>query len=1229
MQKPPSKSNLPDPGKAGETPGESERRYRAIFENMADGCCVDEVIYRDGRPVDYRILEVNPAYERITGIPREKATGALASELYGTGEAPFLDVYTRVAETGEPAAFEGRLPAIGKYFSLTVTSPGPGKFSTIFRDVTAWKRLEERQRFRIAFQRIVAEASSALVAEGTEEQFDRTVNDTLRLLAELFGLDRGYLFVFSPDLARMTNTHEWCAAGITPQKDRIRDFPTAALPWWKDQILRKQPVHIPEVEALPPEAEAAKREWQAQDIKSLLCLPMVSWNGELVGLVGLDAVRRPRRWPEEEIGMLRLVSDIFGNVFERRRSEEKLRQRLVSEKIVSRVSTLSAEAGEVEEFLDRSLTAMGEVLEISRVYIFEHREQTGTLDNTFEWTAPGVDPQKEELQGIPSADVSWWMETLRSNRVINYSDIEDIPDPGARKILRRQKILSILVVPIFVSGRYWGFMGFDENTARRWWLPEDVELLQSVARIIAGTIERDRADRELRRLEWLLTEKPSPEGESYIPSYGDLAELNTGGLILDSVGRTMLTDIVRDYLDILETSAAVYEKNGDYALGIFSSGWCRFLDEASRRLCATGDNREAVRSERWLCHESCWTNASKTAIETGQPVDIECEGGLKIHSVPIRAGGEVVGALNFGYGDPPRDPGTLARLAARYEVDEEELRGHAEAYESRPPYLIGIARRRAAVSARLIGEIIERRQAETATRESEEFIRAVMDNLPVGVAVNSVDPEVKFTYMNDKFPAIYRTTREALTAGSFWEVVYEDPVFREQLKKRVVDDCLSGDRERMQWDDVPFTRDGKTYYICARNIPVPGQPLMISTVWDVTERKRAAGERERLQTKLAQAQKLESVGRLAGGVAHDFNNMLNVILGRGELALRALDPSHPAAGDLKEISSAARSSADLTRQLLAFARKQTASPRVLDLNETVGQMLKMLGRLIGEEIELKWSPGPGLWPVRIDPAQVDQVLANLAVNARDAVGGKGRLEIATTNLTLDESSATDHPGSRPGDYVMLSVRDNGCGMDGETRAQIFEPFFTTKEKGQGTGLGLPMVWGIVEQNGGFIGVESRPGEGTTFRVCLPRHRGKSEQAPEPAPAPPSPRGRETVLVAEDDHANLRLTTRILKSQGYEVISAATPGEAIARAREHPGEIDLLLTDVVMPEMNGRALAKNLLSLYPEMKRLFMSGYTADVIAHHGMIEDGVRFIQKPFSIDDLLSRVREALDADS
>jgi CheY-like chemotaxis protein len=352
--------------------------------------------------------------------------------------------------------------------------------------------------------------------------------------------------------------------------------------------------------------------------------------------------------------------------------------------------------------------------------------------------------------------------------------------------------------------------------------------------------------------------------------------------------------------------------------------------------------------------------------------------------------------------------------------------------------------------------------------------------------------------------------------------------------------------------------------------------------------------------------------------------MLNVILGRGELALRALGPDHPVAGDLKEIVSAARASADLTRQLLAFARKQTASPRILDLNEIVGSMLKMLGRLIGEGIELKWLPGPGLWPVRIDPVQVDQVLANLAVNARDALGGEGRLEIATANLTLDESSAPA-PASRPGNYVMLSVRDNGCGMDGETQAQIFEPFFTTKEKGEGTGLGLSMVWGVVEQNGGFIGVESRPGEGTTFRLWFPRHQGKAEPASVPASAEPSPRGRDTILVVEDDPANLRLTTRILKSQGYEVLSAARPGEAIARAREHPGEIDLLLTDVVMPEMNGRDLAKNLLSLYPELKRLFMSGYTADVIAHHGVLEEGVNFIQKPFSLDALLARVREVL----
>ncbi len=401
-----------------------------------------------------------------------------------------------------------------------------------------------------------------------------------------------------------------------------------------------------------------------------------------------------------------------------------------------------------------------------------------------------------------------------------------------------------------------------------------------------------------------------------------------------------------------------------------------------------------------------------------------------------------------------------------------------------------------------------------------------------------------------------------------------------------------------------------------------------STARDITDSKHNQEENDKLEARLQQAQKMESVGRLAGGVAHDFNNMLAVIMGHAEMGLMKIGPDNPLVADLKEISKAAERSANLTRQLLTFARKQTVAPKVLDLNETVSGMLKMLQRLIGENLHLTWQPAAELWQTRIDPSQVDQILANLCVNARDAIEDTGRITIETENCTIDAAYCTNHQEAVPGDYVRLSVSDDGAGMDRETQTHIFEPFYTTKEMGKGTGLGLATVYGAVKQNNGFINIYSEPGHGTTFSIYLPRDEtSKNSQAAVEEPAAPVPRGQETILLVEDEPAILNIATLMLEEQGYMVLKADTPGKAIELAREHQGEIHLLMTDVIMPEMNGRDLAKNILTIYPHLKRLFMSGYTADVIAHHGVLDEGVHFIQKPFSLPNMAAIVREVLDS--
>jgi PAS domain S-box-containing protein len=391
-------------------------------------------------------------------------------------------------------------------------------------------------------------------------------------------------------------------------------------------------------------------------------------------------------------------------------------------------------------------------------------------------------------------------------------------------------------------------------------------------------------------------------------------------------------------------------------------------------------------------------------------------------------------------------------------------------------------------------------------------------------------------------------------------------------------------------------------------------------------RRAIEQERQTLEERLFQAQKLEAVGRLAGGVAHDFNNMLGVILGHAEMALLKLTPAHPLYADLVEIMKAANRSADLTRQLLAFARRQTISLRVLDLNETVAGMLQMLQRLIGEDINLVWLPGAEVWPVKMDPAQIHQILANLCVNARDAMTAGGTITIETQGVSLPADYCRQHPHCQPGDYALLTVSDDGAGMDKETMATIFEPFFTTKEVGQGTGLGLATVYGIVTQNHGLIHVYSEPGQGTTFKIYLPRYHGDAETRPAPEPtAMPQGRG-ETILLAEDDAALRQITRKMLESLGYTVLVGANPEEAIQLAATSPTPINLLVSDVIMPQMNGKQLYQKIKKVHPHCRSVYISGYTANVIATRGILEDGVAFLAKPFTIQELAAKVRAALN---
>lgn len=509
---------------------------------------------------------------------------------------------------------------------------------------------------------------------------------------------------------------------------------------------------------------------------------------------------------------------------------------------------------------------------------------------------------------------------------------------------------------------------------------------------------------------------------------------------------------------------------------------------------------------------------------------------------------------------------------------------------------------------------------------NESLARAVASNDRLATAIEQsqdaviiTDAHAKIQYVNKTFERVTGYTRD--------EVIGQNP--------RVL---KSGKHEpafyRDMWSQLKNGNPVIVQFINKRkNGQLYTEDASLSPVMDATGKivnyvgvKRDITERLKLEEQLAQAQKMETVGRLAGGVAHDFNNMLGVILGNSELLLSKLTPDNPLCEEVEAIVSAAKRSSDITRQLLTFARKQIIKPRILDVNEAVENCLKLLRRLIGENIELVWKPHASVCQVKMDSVQIDQILTNLCVNARDAIPNTGTVSITTEAVTISAKDCKFHEACKPGKFIVLSVTDTGAGMTPDVLDHIFEPFYTKKTLSDGTGLGLATVHGIVSQNGGFIDAQSQPGSGTTFRIHLPEQtETKAETETEIPVETPMGKG-ETVLIVEDEAMLLKLAATQLTSLGYHVLTALTPTIAIEQAKAYKGTIDLLLSDVIMSSMNGKELSTHIRTIYPEISIIFMSGYTADVIAAHGVLEKGVYFIPKPFSRNAIAVQLRHCLN---
>jgi PAS domain S-box-containing protein len=532
-----------------------------------------------------------------------------------------------------------------------------------------------------------------------------------------------------------------------------------------------------------------------------------------------------------------------------------------------------------------------------------------------------------------------------------------------------------------------------------------------------------------------------------------------------------------------------------------------------------------------------------------------------------------------------------------------------------------------------VEDITERKRAEAALRESEQQFRLLFQHLHAGVVVHA--PDTKILLANEQSCELLGLSVAQIVGKTAidpsWRFVREDetampieeyPVQRVLATRRPIRDLVVG-------VDRPSTKDRVWVLVNAFPELDAHERLRqaVVTFVDITALKRAEAEHQMLEEQLRTSQKMEAIGSLAGGVAHDFNNLLSVILSYTEFAMDGVRDGDPLKSDLLEVKKAGERAVALTRQLLAFSRKQVLQPAMLDLNQVAEGVEKLLRRIIGEDIDFVQVLAPDLGAVHADPGQIEQVLMNLAVNARDAMPEGGKLTIETSNVEIDEEYAAFHGAVKPGSYVRLAVSDTGCGMDEQTKARLFEPFFTTKEKGKGTGLGLSTVYGIIKQSGGNIWVYSEVGKGTTFKICLPRDFSATASTTiKPSATTKRSKGTETILVVEDEEALRKVALRTLGASGYKVLTASDGEEALLVSARHVGDIHMLLTDVVMPGMSGRALAQQLSKARPTVKVLYMSGYTDNAIVHRGALDPGTHFLAKPFTSAGLTRKVREVLD---
>ncbi len=1233
----------------------SEERFRSIAQNA-----FDLVALLDDQG---RYLFCNDAYRTILGHESEALIGRSCFDLISPKDRNRAMQLFResMAANKQPGPFTLQIlhcqgQELSIHYQARLLDNGSGVKNILLngRDITAQQRAEQALFRRSALLEALAEAATVLLQE---KDLTAALDRVIEIIGQASGQDRAYLFTIAAaadsgeELASMR--HEWARHGVSREIENpvMHNFPMRRLMPSLHERLNAGLMVSCRVADLPSDEQ---RIFLDQGIVSILLVP-VCVGVEYWGFIGFDNCRTDYDWAEGEQSTLISLATSITSAVQRARAEEELRStrdRMAAafDSLDALIHVVDTDSQTIVYANESCKRGFGEDILHRRCWeVFQHATEPCPACPCESPSPAQTGGQNKEQSDLFSAANGRWYDCRtmpviweggRPARLRIATDITERKHTEAvnqsrMRLLESAAHLSLEAIQVAtldeieaLTGSRIGFfhvVGEDEaSLLLQAWSTRTSEECRHEGKGLRYSLEEAGVwvDCIRQRRPVIHNDYPSLADRKGLPQgHVEVTRLLTAPvtrhkriIAILGVGNKALPYNASD-LDIVTRMADLAwdlceRKQAEMALAAGKEEYQRLYnmlrlmaDTMPDMLWAKDTNKAFLFANKALCRDLL--NATDTAEPLGKTDIFFAQRERDSH--PDDPQWHTFGELCMD-----SDAATLEAMRQMQFDEYGTVKGkflHLDVHKA-PLFddqgeLIGVVG-----SAR---DITERKQAEA---ERERLVLAIEQTSETIVIT---DTSGAIVYAN---PAFERTTgysrEEALGLNPrlLKSSKHDDAFYAEMWSTLQRGEVWSGQIVNKKKDGSLFTEEA---------VISPVRDRFGVTVSYVAV-KRDITDSIRLEEQLHQAQKMESIGQLAGGVAHDFNNMLGVILGRVEMAMARLEPSHPIGHHLKDIRQAAERSTELTRQLLTFARKQAITPKVLDLNETIAAMLKMLQRLIGERIELVWHPGNNLWPVLIDPVQVDQILANLCVNARDAIKGIGTVTITTGNIGINEYDQCGLHGLEPEGYVRLSVSDDGCGMDQETIAHIFEPFFTTKAVGVGTGLGLATIYGIVKQNKGHIDVHSTPGQGSTFTVFLPKAFGTTGEDSEKHQDHAPERGRETILLVEDEPLILTMAQSMLEMLGYIVLVAQTPGEAMHKATTHPEKIDLLLTDVIMPEMSGLDLAQRMQLIRPGLKCLFMSGYTADILDRQTGGAEPIDLIEKPFMIHDLAVKVRAILN---